>query len=62
MICHKGQLVYLPIDSLRKPARVMEIVYMDQPPGERGVRLDRELHGSRWWMEDRLKAAQEAAE
>ncbi len=57
MICSKGDLVYLPLDSLRRTAKVVEIVYTDQPPGKRGVKLDRELGGSRWWIESQLKAA-----
>jgi hypothetical protein len=57
MICSKNQLVYHRIDSLRRPAKVVEIVYADKPPGERGVKLDREIGGSRWHMESDLKPA-----
>ncbi len=40
-----------------RTARVSCLVYLDQPPGERGVQVDRDLGGSRWWNESDLEAA-----
>ncbi len=38
-------------------AKVISLVYLDQPEGSRGVQLDRELGGSKWWLESQLEAA-----
>lgn len=39
-------------------ARVLSLVYTEQPEGERGVQLDRSLGESRWWAESDLEAAE----
>lgn len=68
MICSKGQLVRLTRDAcsvhvdVRKAphdgtARVVSLVYLDQPEGTRGVQLDRPLGGSGWWLESYLEEA-----
>jgi len=36
-------------------AKVMNLVYLDQPEGQRGVRLDRDLGGSNWWCESDIE-------
>ena len=75
MICSKGQLVRLTAAALHRVqhtavkrdsahehthvAVVLSFVYLDQPEGERGVQLDRDLSGSKWWPEDCLEAAPE---
>lgn len=38
-------------------ATVLSLTYLDQPEGERGVQLDRELGGSKWWLESALEEA-----
>ncbi len=64
MISHKGQLVTFTNATLDASgldhvgrAKVVSLVYLDQPEGERGVQLDRDLAGSRWWGEWQLEAA-----
>ncbi len=61
MIASKGQTVRLvtePRVSATLPvAKVLSIVYAEQPEGSRGVQLDRELGGSKWWLESQLEAA-----
>ncbi len=61
MIATKGQLVRLVTEPRVGPtaptARVIEVVYTDQEPGERGVRLSVSLGGSTWWLESDLEAA-----
>lgn len=67
MIAHKGQSVRLTAETnaiilghLRVDtgiAIVKSLAYLDQPEGERGVQLDRELGGSCWWLEGNLEAA-----
>ncbi len=64
MIATKGQLVTLTNAAMDATgldyagrAKIVSLVYLDQPEGERGVQLDRELAGSRWWMEQSLQAA-----
>ena len=64
MICYKGQLVQLGIEAVilapegktYGPAKVISLVYLDQPEGQRGVQLDREIGGSRWWLESDVEA------
>ncbi len=65
MIASRNQLVTLTnaaLDATRLDyigrAKVISLVYLDQPEGERGVQLDRELGGSRWWMEQSLQPAE----
>ena len=64
MIATKGHLVRLTnaaMDSTKLDytgrAMVVSLVYLDQPEGERGVQLDHDLGGSRWWNEGDLEAA-----
>ncbi len=70
MIASKGQLVRLvtrkgtrsmtAIHDGREDnhtARVRCLVYLDQPEGERGVGLERDLGGSSWWNEQDLEPA-----
>lgn len=38
-------------------ATVITLVYLDQPEGQRGVRLDRDLGGTNWWNEEDLMLA-----
>lgn len=69
MIASKNQLVRLisrmgtrSMTSIRDgrednhTARVSCLVYLDQPEGERGVQVNRDLGGSRWWNESDLEA------
>ncbi len=69
MIATKGQLVKLvsrkgtrSMTAIRDgrednhTARVLSLVYLDQPEGERGVHLERDLGGCRWWCETDLEA------
>lgn len=62
MTCSKGQIVTLTdtamagLDCVGR-ARVIEIVYTEQPLGQRGVRLDQPLNGETWWLESSLEAA-----
>lgn len=56
MIAIKGQLVKLLTGN--DSAKVLSIVYQDQPEGGRGVQLDREIGGSRWWLENQLIQAE----
>ncbi len=71
MIATKGQLVRLvsrvgtrSMTAIRDgrednlTARVSSLVYLDQPEGQRGVQVDRDLGGSRWWNESQLEAAE----
>ncbi len=66
MTCSKGQSVQLCIERflLSPPkscpyetAKVLSIVYPHLPEGQRGVQLDREIGGSRWWLEGELEPA-----
>ncbi len=70
VIATKGQLVRLvsrvgtrSMTAIRDgrddyhTARVVSLVYLDQPEGQRGVQLDRDLGGSRWWNEADLTEA-----
>lgn len=70
MIATKGQLVRLTAAARRKPApygrandtraaKVLCIVYPDQPEGQRGVQLDRPLGESNWQIESDLEEAGE---
>ncbi len=70
MIATRGQLVRLTptaramVAHLTRPgydndaARVLSLVYTEQPEGERGVQLDRSLGESRWWAESDLEPAE----
>ncbi len=71
MICSKGQLVCLvsrkgtrSISAIHDgrednhTARVRCLVYLDQPEGQRGVGLERDLGGSCWWNENDLELAE----
>ena len=70
MIVSKNQLVQLnpsiraflsrnnpEIQHTPKIAKVVELTYLDEPEGFRGVRLDKELGGSYWWLESDLEKA-----
>lgn len=66
MIASKNQLVQLRAhlrhlcqSTPAGHAKVMSLVYVDRPEGERGVQLDKALGGSKWWSEQDLEPATE---
>lgn len=72
MIATKGQLVrltdarrlslplyaFLGESSHEGVAKVLSLVYLNQPEGQRGVQLDRNLGSSPWWLESDLESVE----
>ena len=65
MILKKGNFVRLTPQTREviknnntKKAKILNFTYLNRPEGSRGVQLDTELAGSKWWMEGDLELAE----